>query len=174
MALSGTVRALIQMTHTEVHDANTGQTTAGGIDTGQFSTVPQTIFTDGTGSGQADKMFSDSRTIATSANDDIDLAGSLTDEFGAALTFVKIKTILIHNTGSTAIIQIDQSVTNGWVAHWSNTSQIIIPAGGWLLVHSAGSAGLGTVTAGTGDLLRITNNDGSNVAAYNIVIIGTS
>ena len=173
MALDGIVRAIIQMTHTEVHDAETGQTTQGGIDTTLFTTIPQTTFADGTGANKADKMFSDSRTIAGSGNDDIDLAGSLSDEFETSLTFVIIKTILIHNTSSSQEIQIDASVTNGWRAHWSATTQIKIPAGAWLLVHSAGSAGLGTVTAGTGDLLRITNNAGTE-AAYNIVIIGAS
>jgi hypothetical protein len=36
----------------------------------------------GTAAGQADRVFSDTRTLAASANEDLDLAGALTDAFG--------------------------------------------------------------------------------------------
>jgi hypothetical protein len=44
--------------------------------------------TSGTGAGQADLVFSDTRTLAASANESLDLAGSLVGAFGATLTFV--------------------------------------------------------------------------------------
>src|SRR5689334_6535911 len=49
----------------------------------------------GTGANQADRLFSDTRTIAISGTDDLDLAGVLTDAFGATSTFVKVKVIAI-------------------------------------------------------------------------------
>src|SRR5688572_29561037 len=51
--------------------------------------------TSGTGADQADKVFYAQRTITASANDDLDLAGVLTDPLGGTLTFVKVKAILI-------------------------------------------------------------------------------
>ena len=57
----------------------------------------QHTLTDGTGSELADRRGLFQRTVAVSANDDIDLAGSLVDIFGNTLTFVKIRKILIAN-----------------------------------------------------------------------------
>lgn len=53
-------------------------------------------FTDGLIIDRADKKFADRRTV-TAAAENLDLAGGLTDAFGIALTFAKIKCIAIHN-----------------------------------------------------------------------------
>ena len=50
----------------------------------------------GTGSGQASQVFTDTRTLAGSATEDLDLAGSLTNAFGTTLTFTKIKAIIVR------------------------------------------------------------------------------
>jgi hypothetical protein len=47
--------------------------------------------TTGTGASQADKIYAAQITLGISSGQDIDLAGVLTDPFGVALTFVKMK-----------------------------------------------------------------------------------
>ena len=49
----------------------------------------------GTGANQADKVFTDTRTVTTGATDSLDLAGSLTDAFGATITLARVKAILV-------------------------------------------------------------------------------
>jgi hypothetical protein len=48
---------------------------------------------DGTGADQANLIYLAERTVASGANDDLDLAGSLTDPSGAVLTFARIKSV---------------------------------------------------------------------------------
>lgn len=130
---------------------------------------------DGTGADQADKMWHDQRTILTAADDDLDLAGVLTNAFGATVTFVKIKGILIVNTSTTAgdELYLDSSVTNGFLAPFngSATSKVEIGADSPLLLCSKKDGW--TVTAATGDILRIHNANAGSVT-YKIVIWGTS
>ena len=63
--------------------------------TAQISKSYGIQFGDGVGANQADKIIHKQRTIAASANDDLDLAGLLTDAFGVTVTMVKVKGILI-------------------------------------------------------------------------------
>src|SRR2546426_227856 len=52
--------------------------------------------TTGVGANQADQLWSDTRTLATGATEDLDFSGtSLQNAFGINIAFVKIKFILI-------------------------------------------------------------------------------
>lgn len=135
-------------------------------------------FADGTGNNQADKVFHDERTVAASDEDDLDLAGGLSQTiFGSSVTytFAKIKAILIRNMNTTSgdDINLDSSVTNSILTLFSSsaTSKIPIPANGVLLMTNP--IGGWAVTASTADILRIANG-GSNSVTYRIVIVGTS
>ena len=46
--------------------------------------------TDGTGAGAANRLWSDRRTLAASATEDLDLAGVLTEHLGGTLTLARI------------------------------------------------------------------------------------
>ena len=61
-------------------------------------------FADGTGSGQADKVWAAQRTITAAANDDLDLTALTDSVFGSTRTisFAKIRGIYIENTIATA------------------------------------------------------------------------
>lgn len=129
----------------------------------------------GTGLDQADRLFADTRSLTAAANDDLDLAASLTDVFGATLTFVKIKAILIHNKSTTAgdIIHVGGGSNN--FVNWIGAAGDIVKIGpnGVLLLWNPSAAGY-AVTAGTGDILRITEAGGVNGYDYDIVLAGTS
>ena len=74
MALTGDVIFKMTATYTASKDLSTV--------TDPFALTKNIAITSGTGANQADLLFHDTRTIAASANDDLDLAGSLTDSLG--------------------------------------------------------------------------------------------
>jgi hypothetical protein len=125
----------------------------------------------GTSSNQADLVFHDKRTILTGANDDLDLAGSLTDGFGTVLTFVKVKVILIYNLNASRTLTIGGAATPFSAFMADPSDKIVIQPSGLLLLV-APNAGY-TVGAGSTDLLRVANDSGSS-CDYRIIIIGTS
>ncbi len=132
----------------------------------------------GVAAGQADRIFSDTRTLAASATEDLDLAGtSLTDPFGAALTFVKVKAILIAAaSGNTNSVVVGGAASNTFVGPFADaTDKLVIRPGGFALI-SVGSGDLNAygVTATTGDLLRVGNSGAGTSVSYDIVVIGTS
>ncbi len=133
---------------------------------------------DGTGAGQVDLVYAKERTVASGANDDLDLAGGLTDAFGAAITFAEIVAIAIFNkqpdgTANTTTLTIGGG-SNPWLGLVGASGDLIrLPAGGVLLMACDTAAGLGAVTASTADILRIANAAGAG-NTYQIVILGRS
>jgi hypothetical protein len=131
------------------------------------------VLSDGTGSNQASKTYSASRTVLTGANDDIDLAGVLTDIMGVSpLTFATVKAVIIRSDpANTTILSVGPAPANGFLGPFgSATDRINIRPGGAFVI-AAPQTGF-TVTASTGDLLRIINAAGAS-AVYTIEIVGT-
>lgn len=129
----------------------------------------------GTGADQADQLWSDQRTINASSSENLDLAGSLTDAFGATITFARIKLILViaadANTNDVAVGGAASNQFINWVA---NSSDIVnVKAGGVLLLYAPGATGY-AVTSGTGDQLKIANGGAGTSVTYQIVLIGAS
>ncbi|MBT2449477.1 hypothetical protein J7F03_20770 [Streptomyces sp. ISL-43] len=129
----------------------------------------------GTGAGKADLRFADTRTLAASATEDIDLAGSLVDIYGATLTFAKVKAIVIAAAAGNTNNVVIGAGTNPWITALNSTGTITLRPGAFIML-GAGAADATTyaVTAGTGDILKITNSAGSTSVSYDIVIIGSS
>lgn len=133
----------------------------------------------GTGAGQADILFVDERTVASASNDDLDLAGVLANAFGATIAAAELVAILIINapvggTANTTNLTIGGG-TNPVVGFLGGTTPTIGPIrpGGFVLLGCGDAAGLGVVTAGTGDILRIANSSGA-AARYQIAIVARS
>ncbi len=140
-----------------------------------FSAGRITPIAPGTGAGQADRMYSDRRTLAASANEDLDLAGGLASPFGvAAQTFAKIKAILViaapENTND---VVVGGAASNAFAAPFDAAdNKVKVPPGGMMLL-TAPAAGW-TVTASTADLFRIANGGSGTGVTYDIMILGTS
>ena len=130
----------------------------------------------GTGIGKADLRFTDTRTLAASATEDLDLAASLTDAFGATLTFVKVKGLFISAaTTNTNNVVVGAASSNTWVTLLNSTGTVTLRPGASLaLMAGAADSTTYAVTASTGDLLKIANSAGSTSVTYDIVIIGSS
>jgi len=128
----------------------------------------------GTASGKADQIFADTRTLSASATEDLDLAASLVDALGTTLTFVKVKAIYIKAaSGNTNNVEVTPAAANGFLGAFNAAAdQVDIAPGGMFLV-TAPAAGW-SVTAGTGDLITVTNSAGSTAVTYDVVIVGTS
>lgn len=129
--------------------------------------------TSGTTTGKADLMWSDTRTLAASGTEDLDLAGSLTDAFGTAFTVVKLKLVYVTaDDGNTNDVQITRPASNGVPLFLAAGDGLAVGPGG-CFVWCAPAAGV-AVTAATGDLITFTNSAGSTGVTYSVVLIGTS
>lgn len=125
---------------------------------------------DGTGSGQASKLYTSVRTLTSGSTEDLDMAGSLLDPMGAAVVFATIKGIIIRsdaaNTTNLTLFGDANSVPIlGAAAH-----TIVLRPGG-AFVWAAPQTGV-TVTAGTGDIIQVANAAGAS-ATYSIEVLGT-
>ena len=129
----------------------------------------------GTGANLADLLFHDTRTIAASGSEDLDLAGGLTNPLtGAAMTFVELRAVIIRAaTGNTNNVRFSRPASNGVPLFLAAGDGIDIPPGGQFMWACAAD-GKVTVTAGTGDLLTVANSSSGTTVTYDITIVGTS
>jgi hypothetical protein len=130
----------------------------------------------GTAANQADILFADQRTVASASNDDIDLAGVLANAFGQTITAVELVALFIINgpisgSANTTNLTIGGG-SNPFIGFLGGTTPTIGPIrpGGFVMLACGDAAGLGTVVAGTGDILRIANSSGA-AASYQIAIV---
>lgn len=124
----------------------------------------------GTGTGQINEAFHDERTLGASATEDLDLAGSLVNPVGDTITFAKLKAIIvIADEDNTNDVQVSRPATNGvtWAAAASDKVSVG-PGDVFVLTSRAGW----TVTAGTADLITITNSAGTTGVTYKVILLG--
>lgn len=128
--------------------------------------------TDGAASGQAQKVHASTRSLASGALEDLDLAGVLTDPFGVVLTFGTIKGIVIRADPANATnLTVGGAPSNAFQGPFGATTHTLTLRPGGAIVLAAPQTGW-TVAGATGDLLRVANASGA-VANYSIEIIGT-
>lgn len=139
-----------------------------GVDTSALNMTYSMSLSDGTGVNQADLMFKDTRIVADGATDDIDLT-SIEDAFGVALSAAEVVSVFVRS--------LDTNTTNltigGSTADFGGFPDQTIAPGGIALNHNAGANGLGTVTDGASDTVRVVNAAGA-AASYEIVVIARS
>jgi hypothetical protein len=129
----------------------------------------------GTAANQADQIFSDTRTLAASASETLDLTGTLVDALGATVTMARVKGIIVRAAdGNTNDLLLGGAASNGF-ASWVGdaTDKVKIKPGGLLVLMSPGATSY-PVTAGTGDLLQLANSGAGTSVTYDVVIIGAS
>lgn len=164
MALKTTIKVLINALNTKALDLDTTED--------ELAYSKTNVLNDGTGSGAADKLFHDQRTLLTGANENLDLAGVLADAFGGTLTFAKIKAILVRAAdANTTELTVKSDGAAGVPMFAALGDGIKVPPGGTFL-WTAPQGGI-VVTAATGDLLNVANAAGAS-AIYDIIVVGTS
>ena len=122
--------------------------------------VGRTIrLTTGTAANQADLVWSDTRTLAASATETLDLAGVLTNPLtGAVITFARVKMIYVSAASDNAsAVNVSREATNGAPIFLALGDGVAVRPGG-VFALGASDATAYVVTPGTGDLLTITNS----------------
>jgi hypothetical protein len=120
--------------------------------------------------GQANVMFSDTRTLAASATENLDLAGVLADALGATITAAELLAVFIYaHAANTNDVQLTRPAANGVPSFLAAGDGLAIgPGDVFLFTNRKGVA----VTPATGDLLTLTNSGGTTGVDYDIVILG--
>lgn len=128
----------------------------------------------GTAADQADRMFTDRRTLAASATEDLDLAGSLSDGLGGTITFARVKALLVRGAdANTNNVNVSRPAANGVPLFLAASDGIAVRPGGTFLWVAPDATAV-PVTGGTGDLLTVTNSSGSTSVTYDVIILGAS
>lgn len=143
--------------------------------------------TTGTADGQADLVYATTASsVAASTVTSYDLAGSLFDSFGAALTFAEVCLIAVRNKRTTALAYLDVGphATNGfgrlagsrgfWPADAAGDADqgSIVAPDSWLVLYAKDGV---PVTAGTGDVLRVTTSGvAGSTNTWDLLVIGRS
>jgi hypothetical protein len=129
----------------------------------------------GTAANQADLFFADSRSLAASATETLDLAGGLVDGFGATITFVEIVGVLIAAKASnTNDVVVGGAAANGWAGFFADvTDKLVLKPGAFAFI-AAGANPAYPVVAGTGDQLQVANSGAGTGVDYDIILIGRS
>lgn len=132
--------------------------------------------TDGTAAGQANKVFHDRRTLAASATEDLDLSGVLLDAYGAAITFARIKGIIISAAAANVNnVVVGAAASNQWVTLLNSTGTLTLRPGASFAALTGAADGTGwAVTAGTGDLLKVANSGAGTSVEYDVIVVGAS
>jgi hypothetical protein len=128
----------------------------------------------GVGAGQADKIFHDQRTLVASATEDLDFAGALTDPLGATVIFARIKAVIFYAAlANTNNVVVTRPASNGLLLFTAVSAGVSLSPGGFF-AFSVRDASAIPVTAGTADLLTITNSAGGTSVVYDVIIVGAS
>ena len=131
-------------------------------------------FANGTGAASADLIFTDNRTLTASATENLDVAGSLTDAFGATITMARVKAIIVRATATnTNDVQLTRPATNGVPFLMAAGDGIALKPGAIFVWADPGATGV-AVTAATADLITVTNSAAGTSVSYDVIIIGAS
>lgn len=138
--------------------------------------IPLVIrWANGTGSAQADLLYTSQRTLALSTSETLDLnGGSLLTPLGTAFAALKIKLLFIYAaTTNVNDVVVGGAASNVWVGPFgSSTHTLAVPPGGWLVFPHPTTGW--TVTPSTAMNLKVLNGGAGTSVIYDIVIVGTS
>lgn len=118
----------------------------------------------GTAANLYDLQYAAERTVASATDDDIDLAGAIADAMGTTIAAAELVMLFVINkakdgTANTTSLTIGGSSSG---IPGFTTAVATIGPGGFYMIGAPGAAGLATITASTGDILRITNGSGAS------------
>lgn len=131
--------------------------------------------TDGAGLNAANRMWTDRRTLTASSSESLDLAGSLTDAFGTAITFARVKALVVAaSDGNVNNVLVGGAASAQFVNWVSDATDVVVVRPGGLFVLVAPDATGYAVTATTADLLKVANSSSGTSVTYDIAIIGAA
>lgn len=129
----------------------------------------------GTGADQAQAIFTDTRTLAASTAEDMDLNAALTDALGASFVLTKLKCLIIKAAaGNTNDVVIGGAPTNTFTLAGlfaDATDKINVKPGGMFMWVAPNASGI-AVAAGSADTIKIANSSSGSSVTYDIIAIG--
>jgi hypothetical protein len=130
----------------------------------------------GTGAAQADRLWSDTRTLAASATEDLDLVGTtLLDGFGNPVTFPKVTGLVVRAAAGNTNSVVVGAATAAWATLLNSTGTVTLRPGAVLAVFAGATDASGWATTATSaDILKVANSAGGTSVSYDIMIIGKS
>ncbi len=131
-------------------------------------------FTDGTTANKADLFWSDTRTLAASATEDLDLAGVLTDAFGATVTMAEVVGIMVKADAANTNDVVLGAATQPIPLFGGTAGTFAVKPGGFFAVAAPSAAGQLTVGAAATDDLKVTNSSSGTSVTYTIAVLGRS
>lgn len=168
MALSTTVSLVLRAIETSSLDLATASAT-------HAKSFSDTLAS-GTSADQADLAWSDTRTLAASATENIDVAGSLTGGLGAAVVMVELVAILViaaaANTNDVVVGNGTNPIVGGPFGVAGANTINVAPGGVFFFWNPKNPAV--AITASTGDILKVANSAAGTGVTYDIVLIGRS
>lgn len=138
-----------------------------------LNALVQTHLTDGAGLNQGNRVFTDTRTLAASASEDLDLTGGLTDAFGNAITFARVKGLIVVAASANTNNVVVGGDTNAVLFGGAAAHTVTVRPGGFFAL-SAPDATAYAVTASTADILQIANSGAGSSVTYDLVVIGAA
>ncbi len=131
----------------------------------------------GTSAGQADMVFADTRVLAPSSNEDIDLNGTtFKTPFGDSLALLRVKGIVVRaNAANSNNVVVGAAAATPWTGLLTATGTVTLRPGA-VFSAFAGVADAVTYAVGAGatDLLRVANSGAGTSVTYDIVIVGAT
>ena len=131
----------------------------------------QRSFDAGTASvDQTNVLFQDTRTLAASAGEDLDLAGVLADALGATIAAAEITAVYIEaHAANTNDVVLTRPASNGVPLFLLASGGVNVGPGDFFLLTNRKGI---TVTAGTGDLLHVANGGAGTSVTYDVIVLG--
>lgn len=125
--------------------------------------------------GEANVFWYDAgRTVAASSSEDLDLAASLTDAYGATITFARVLgLVVVAAAGNTNNVVLGDDATAPWTTLLGADGTIAVRPGGVLAVMCASADTTGyLVTATTADILQVANSGSGTSVTYDVALWG--
>ena len=128
-------------------------------------------YTSGSSADQASTEWDDTRTLAASTSENIDLSGVLLDVFGNKIADTKLREIIIvASESNTNNIEVGGAGSNAFLLFKDATDIAVIEPGGKFYMSWPNTGR--TVTAATGDILKIANAGAGSSVTYDIIVVG--
>jgi hypothetical protein len=128
-------------------------------------------FTSGTGSNQANMVWSDERSLSSGANEELDFAGVLTDAFGSTITFATVKGIIVESASTNTVdITLGNAAATQFLGPFGAAAHTAVVRPGGIFVSIAPQTGY-TVTGGSVDKFKVLA--GAANVTYRITVFGT-
>lgn len=118
---------------------------------------------------KADILFQDTRTLSASANEDLDLAGALSNAFGTSITAAEIVLLYVKaHSGNSNNVNVTRPASNGVPIFLAAGDGRAVKPGQFLLITD--ESGI-AVTASTGDLINVANSGSGTSVTYDVLVL---